>query len=327
MGKFRYNLALVVANILFGANFSFYVSLTRHYLNFEQVFMLQILAAAAFFIPSALFSRRSYRIPVEDFGNIFIVALMVIYGWMYLLVWGASCTNPIDASTIATLGPVFTLFVAHIVDTRRITWVRALGAAVALAGAGVLLVDKGSSLVSDGAEGFGNALVLCAVMAIAANTVIIKPQLKRYGVAVVVGWFYIIGFALTAPFFWDEIRGLDLLALPLGAQAELLYIMVPGTVLPLYLLYLGTEHLTSVHTALYRYIQPVVATVLSLLRGQSTIDRANIVGASLIFVGIIFVVAGFSRRRKPPRRTQSPLPAGDVADTVPADGAAVRQGK
>ena len=85
MGKFRYNLALVVANILFGANFSFYVSLTRHYLNFEQVFMLQILAAAAFFIPSALFSRRSYRIPVEDFGNIFIVALMVIYGWMYLL--------------------------------------------------------------------------------------------------------------------------------------------------------------------------------------------------------------------------------------------------
>ena len=122
--------------------------------------------------------------------------------------------------------------------------------------------------------------------------------------------------ALTAPFFWGEIRGLDLLALPLGAQAELLYIMVPGTVLPLYLLYLGTEHLTSVHTALYRYIQPVVATVLSLLRGQSTIDRANIVGASLIFAGIIFVVAGFSRRRRPPH-LPPPLSGTDSHATVP----------
>ena len=38
--KTRYHLDLVFANLLFGANFSFYVSLTRNYLDFQQIFML-----------------------------------------------------------------------------------------------------------------------------------------------------------------------------------------------------------------------------------------------------------------------------------------------
>ena len=50
MSKTRYNLDLVFANVFFGANFSFYVSLTRNYLDFQQIFMLQVLSAAVFFI-------------------------------------------------------------------------------------------------------------------------------------------------------------------------------------------------------------------------------------------------------------------------------------
>ena len=46
MSKTRYNLDLVFANVFFGANFSFYVSLTRNYLDFQQIFMLQVLSAA-----------------------------------------------------------------------------------------------------------------------------------------------------------------------------------------------------------------------------------------------------------------------------------------
>lgn len=300
--KIKYNLALLAANVLFGANFSFYVSLTRYYLNFEQIFMLQVLTAAAFFIPFAILSRRSYRITIEDFGSIFIVALLVIYGWMYLLLWGASCTSPIDASTIATLGPAFTLIIARIVHPQRTQWERILGIIIALAGAGTLLVDKGETLMSSSTKAFGNALVLCAVICIAANTVLIKPQLQRYGALTVMGWYYIIGFVMVVPFFWSEIDGLNLLRLPWGALAELLYILILGTVLPMWLLYLGSAHLSTLHTALYRYVQPIVATCLSLLRGQNNIDRTNIIGASLIFVGIILVVSDDLLHRRSPKR-------------------------
>lgn len=290
--KVKYNMALVIANILFGANFSFYVSLTEYYLNFQQIFMLQVTVAAAFFIPFAIFSKRSYKITVEDFGSIFIVAILVIYGWMYMLLWGASETSPIDASTIATLGPVFTLIVAHIVQPQRLSKVKTAGAVVAMCGAIVLLADRNNHAISSTNEAFGNALVLCAVVAIAANTVLINRQLKRYGELTIMGWYYIIGFVMVAPFFWSEIEGFNPLDLPLLPMLELFYVIFLGTVLPMWLLYVGSSHLTAVHTALYRYIQPVIAAVLTLLRGQNIIDRANIIGAVMIFSGVIFVVAG-----------------------------------
>ena len=261
MGALRYNFDLIFANLLFGANFSFYVSLTRNYLDFQQIFMLQVLAASIFFIPFALFSKQSYRIPLRDFGNILIVTVLIVYGWMFMLLWGASYTSPIDASTISTLGPVFTILTGHfLLREKNITWARRIG------------------------------VVLVAVVAIAVNTVIIKPQLQRYGTLVVMGWYYIIGLLITAPFFWKYIADTDFLRLPLSGQAELAYVLVLGTVLPMYLLYRGTEKLTFIHTALYRYIQPVVATVLALVRHQEQIDRTNIIAGVLIFASIILVI-------------------------------------
>lgn len=292
MGKFGYNMALVAANVLFGANFSLYVSLTQNGVNFQQIFILQLSVATLFFAPFVLFSKQSYRIAIEDFGSIFIVAIMVVYGWMYMLLWGASQTSPIDASMIATLGPVFTLFVAHIVSPQPISWVKTIGALLAIAGAVALLTDKNYHLFGTTNEAFGNALVLFAVIAIAANTVLINNQLRLYGVVTIMGWYYIIGLTMAAPFFYRDFISIFSLSLSKFAIAELIYVTIFGTVLPMYLLYVGSRHLTAVHTALYRYIQPLVATALALLRGQNIIDHANIVGAVLIFSGVVAVVTG-----------------------------------
>ena len=285
-------MALLAANILFGANFSLYVSLTQHGVSFQQIFILQLTVAALFFAPSVLFSRQSYRIALEDFGSIFIVAIMVVYSWMYMLLWGATETSPIDASMIATLGPVVTLFVAHIVHPQPISWIKAIGALLAIAGTIALLSDKNYHLLGTTNEAFGNALVLFAVIAIAANTVLINSQLRQYGVLTIVGWYYVIGLIMAAPFFYRDFLDIFSLSISKIAIFELVYVTLFGTVLPMYLLYVGSRHLTAVHTALYRYVQPLVATTLALLRGQTVIDHANIVGAVLILSGVVFVVTG-----------------------------------
>ena len=114
----------------------------------------------------------------------------------------------------------------------------------------------------------------------------------------VIGWYYFIGLVMTAPFFWDELQRLAQSWLSITVVAELFYVTLLGMVLPMWLLYVGAENLTAVHTALYRYIQPAIATALAILRGQNRLDRANIIGAVLIFSGVVFVVAGniISRR-------------------------------
>ena len=259
---------------------------------YEEGLDQQVLSAAVFFIPFALFSRYSYRITWRDAGNILIVTLLIVYGWMYMLLWGASYTTPIDASVIATLGPAFTLIMDHLMHPRKYIGTRVVGVVCALVGAGILILGDGFSL-THGSRAQGNLFVLAAVVAIAVNTVIIKPQLEKLGTLVVMGWYYIVGLAVTAPFFWKYIDHTQFLRLPLQAQAELAYILILGTVLPMYLLYRGTEKLTSVHTALYRYIQPVIAGILALVRGQAVFDAANIVALAFIFAGVVLVVIGY----------------------------------
>lgn len=290
MGSLYFHIALVVANILFGASFSVYVSLLHTSLSSQQLFAIQLVVSALIFVPAALTRRDFLRLTLEDFGSIFIVALLVIFGWWYMLLWGASYTNPIDASTLSTLGPIFTLITAIIVQQRRAKLYETMGFVIALLGAGVLLFSRGDALIGDGGEGYGNALVLCAVVAIAINTVLISPVLRKYGTTVVMGWYYLIGVVLSLPILLSELPTIAWHSFSIFERGELCYIVLFGTALPMYLLYKGSEHLSTIHTALYRYLQPIVATLLALIRKQSHLDQENLIGATLIFLGVIFIV-------------------------------------
>lgn len=295
MDKGRFHWDLIAANLLFGANFSFYVSLIHNYLPYRQLFILQVVAAALVFIPSALLSPRSYRIAWRDAVQILFVSVLVVYGWMYLILWGSSYTTPIDAAIIATLGPAFTLLIDRLLHrTSPLNRSRLFGSAAIFVGAWLLIFDRGFVLVH-GSRGYGNLLVLCAVVAIAANTVLIKPQLERLGTRVVMGWYYLIGLLVTLPFFRSYLDLSAVWRLPLSALGELVYVLLLGTVWPMWLLYRGTEHLTAVHTALYRYIQPLSAGALALYRHQAQFDATNITALALIFVGIILTVVGYQR--------------------------------
>ena len=77
MGKTHCHLDPIFANLFFGADFSFYLSLMCNCLDFRQIFMLQALSAALFFIPFALFTRGSRRIGWRDAGRIVPVSLLL----------------------------------------------------------------------------------------------------------------------------------------------------------------------------------------------------------------------------------------------------------
>ena len=296
MGVLRHHIALAVSNILFGISFSVYVSLLQGVISQSQLFVLQLLFPMFIFTPLAMSHRGFFRLSLDDFGSIFIVALLVVFGWWYLLMMGASYTNPIDASTIATIGPIFTLMTSFIVQSRRATNGEMLGIIVAIVGVMAILVDRGRMLLGEVGEAYGNALVLCAVVAIAVNTVLITPVLRRCGPVVVMGWYYLIGTVLSMPLIVAELPKISISDFTHSQLVEMGYILLFGSALPMYLLYKSSEHLTATHNAIYRYIQPIVATIVAVSRGQTIIDRTNIVGAVLIFLGMLCVILSTPRR-------------------------------
>ena len=294
--KLRGHIALAVSNVLFGISFSVYVSLLQNAMSPALLFALQLLFSFVVFVPISLTRRNFYRLSLNDFGSIFIIALLVVFGWWYLLMNGAQYSNPIDASTIATIGPIFTLITSIIAHSRTPERGERIGIIVAMLGVMAILIDRGRMLVGTNNEGYGNALVLCAVVAIAVTTVLITPVLRRRGATVVMGWYYLIGTLLALPLLVKTLPTFHLFDFSHLQLVEIAYILVLGSAFPMYLLYVGSERLSAVHNAAYRYIQPIVATIVATARGQAIIDRTNIVGAVLIFIGMLCVIFSTPRR-------------------------------
>lgn len=288
--KITYHLDLIFSNILYGVNFSYFVSIVKNWDSFQDILFIQIVTAAIFFIPFSIASYR-HRFSWGEIGRVVVVSIIVTYGSMYTLLWGAKYTNPVSASIIATLGPVLTLLVSRIVSRTEIkTTARKVGIVLGLIGAVILLVDHRGIIVY-GSQASGNFLVLVSVFCLAIQTIIIKPVLNRHGTVVVVGFYYFIGVIITAPFFAKSALSANYMDMSILMQFEMLYILIFGTIIPSYLLYRGTEKLTSIHTALYRYIQPIMTIIIATIRGQANFDGADLISAIFIFAGVLLTAS------------------------------------
>ena len=302
MRRLIYNSDLIVANILFGCNFSVLVSLLTD-IDHNTLFVVQIVVAAAIFLPPALLSKAMYRVSWHDMLKLFIVSMLVVGGWLYMLLWGASYTNPIDASTLATLGPIVTLIAARIASRSPMRPFSIVGVVLSFAGAALLLFDRRDRMWDVGTEVFGNALIMVAVVAIAINTVVIKPQLAKLGSRVVVGWCFLLALPPVLLLGYGQLHDLDLSSLTPTRLAELLFTLTLGSVCPLWLLYRGAEKLTALHTAIYRYIQPAIAWALAIARHQVLPDSKNISAAALILLGVVMLVVSQRTGRSGRTRT------------------------
>lgn len=285
----KYHLDLIFSNILYGVNFSYFVSLTKYWDSFQDILIYQIIAASIVFIPLALKNYKN-RFTWGEIGRVIVVSTLVIYGSMYTLLWGAKYTSPISASIIATLGPVFTLLVSRVVSRTKIAFSRKIGIVLAFVGAAVLMVGNRGLLVY-GSQATGNLLIFISVFCIAIQTIIIKPILNRHGTVVVLGLFYFVGLMMTIPFFAKDAFSIDYMDIPPLIQLELLYILTFGTIIPSYLLYRGVENLTAIHTALYRYIQPIITIIIATIRGQERFNGTDLVSAIFISMGVILTVS------------------------------------
>ena len=283
------HLDLIFSNLLYGVNFSYFISLVKNWGSFQDILFYQILFASIFFIPLSIIYYKN-RFTWREIIRIVIVSTLVTYGSMYMLLWGAKYTTPISASIIATLGPVFTLFVSRIVSKTKIALPRKIGMVLAFVGAGILMVDHRGVIVH-GSEAFGNLLIFISVFCIAIQTIIIKPVLSRHGTVVVIGCYYFVGLLITAPFFAKDAFTVDFMNMPVMIQLEMFYILIFGTIIPSFLLYRGVEKLTAIHTALYRYIQPVMTIIVATIRGQERFDNADLVSAIFIFSGVLLTVS------------------------------------
>ncbi|HSG82860.1 MAG TPA: EamA family transporter [Gemmatimonadota bacterium] len=226
----------------------------------------------------------------EDWPRLIACGLLGAALNQSLFLAGLDRTTPMNAGLMMSLIPVFTFTVATAVRQERFNPVRALGVAVALSGAVLLLVGRGGGFARG--YGFGNLLIALNGFSYACYLVIAKRLVSRYPPLVVIGWVYI----LALPYLIYFVPGETLVAerSNVAAWTSLAYILLFPTILAYLLNMFALERVRATTTAVYIYAQPLVAGLASWIIFGERLTTGMAIAAACLFVGIWLVA------RRPP---------------------------
>jgi drug/metabolite transporter (DMT)-like permease len=195
--------------------------------------------------------------------------------------------------------PVFTFAIAALVRQERFSLRRGLGTLVALAGVATLFYGKGAELRSEYLT--GNLLMVTNALCYAAYIVAAKPLLQRYPPLVVITWIFLLS-AWLVPIYgigqdWTPADTTQEALLSLG------YVLIFPTVLAYLLHTFALTHVASTTTAIYIYLQPVIATLAGIWILGEEPGLHVFVAALGIFGGLALVLWKKPRNRSEPRTT------------------------
>lgn len=117
---------------------------------------------------------------------------------LFLMVGHPSIPGPIDASIIATLGPILVLVISVMFLVDRFTPMKVLGMALGLAGALVVILS-GSGMQAPSDKLGGDAVVLLAIVASSFSMVWLKELIMRYKPVTLLRWIYPVAAVMMLP--------------------------------------------------------------------------------------------------------------------------------
>ena len=252
----------------------------------------RIIGAAILFWIISFFTKNE-KVSSKDLLNMFFAALFGIVINQCCFIWGLSLTSPVNASIITTSLPILTMVLAAIVLHEPVTKLKVGG--VFLGAIGALILIIGSSSGEAGGASAGDLLVICAQLSFSCYLVFFKKLIGKYSPVTLMKWMFTYSSICVIPFTYGEWINMDWVAAPSIVIWGAIAFVVGPTFLSYLLLPLGQKNLRPTVTAMYNYVQPIVASLVAVWAGIGKFTIANGIAIVLVFTGVFLVTRSKSR--------------------------------
>ena len=295
------HLGLILSYVIWAVNYPLYKVIMPHYISPYAMTMLVVGVAALLAFGSMLF------VPIEPVRRqdilklVAAAALMGIAKKLFLMV-GIQHTSPIDASIIATLGPILVLVISVMFLVDRFTPMKVLGMALGLAGALVVILS-GSGMQAPSDKLGGDAVVLLAIVASSFSMVWLKELIMRYKPVTLLRWIYPVAAVMMLPIGLGPLLRTDFSAMPAHVAWIEAYVAVVPTFGPNYLLIYSLHYVKPTISSIYFYLEPVIATAISVAMHMDTLSWDRALASLAVFAGVLLVVLSYKNRPSTPRHT------------------------
>lgn len=257
---------------------------------------LRVLVAAPLLLALAWRLER-VRFPRGHLRELAMLGFLGVFANQILFILGLARTTATNAAILMPSIPVFTVLVAAVLGVERLSPGRALGVAVAVAGALVLLDPTRFSL--SGGTSFGDLLILLNCLAYAAYLVLQRPLLQRLPPLTLIAWAFVFGGVGVLVVAAPSLVGASFGTVPPGAWAGMAYIVMIPTAVNYALNTWAIRRSSPALAATYTTLQPLVAALLGMAFLAERVGARQLAGFALIVAGLA-VLGGRPAQRGAP---------------------------
>ena len=282
--------ACFTAYLIFGLNIVVCKDLTSSgAISPLALFTLRSLGAGVLFWLISLFLPKE-QVERRDLPKIFVASVLGFFLTQISFLMAISRITPMDCSIVASLSPLYTMFIAAYALKEPLSAQKIGGVVLSLCGVLYLIlnsVTSTSAMVQT--TPVGVLLMIANSLCFSLYLGIFKPTIAKYSVVTFMKWIFLFSTLMSLPFSAKEIVNTDFAALPLSYMAELAFLIICATFVTYFLIPIGQKRLRPTLVSMYSYVQPIVAIVVSIYVGMDTLSWQKVLAAVTVFAGVIIV--------------------------------------
>lgn len=249
---------------------------------------MRIFIGTAMFWIASLFFRNEKVENRRDYFKLFLAALFSTTLLQFCYVKGIALSSPVDAAICTSTLPIWTLLLSAIFMHESVNLRKIAGIVIGLAGS-VALVLSGSTQGLSGAHILGSLLCLSSQISYAVYLVFFQDIIRKYSPVTLMKWKYLFAALMLLPFVFGHVSIVDFRAMDAGQWAGLAYILLFGNFIAYLLIPLGQKYLPPTTVAIYNYLQPATAALVTLLWGLDSFNPVKLLAMALIIAGVLTV--------------------------------------
>jgi drug/metabolite transporter (DMT)-like permease len=242
-----------------------------------------------------LFLVAGFNIEKADFGKLFVVAVIGMFGYFLGSIFGYTYVPAGFGSMIIAVQPLLIALIAAMIGADRLTSASITGLIISFFGTIYLFAGNLNGTMKFTDMILGGVLLLFCDVAWAIYVIFSRPLIRKYGTFKITAWTLL----LCAPPSLAFLSASTLpAALALDQQSffSLCFLSILGTVICVVTWNYATGYLSSTTMGASLYLIPVLAVIAGWLWLHETITISTLIAGIIILVGV--AVAEFGSAKK-----------------------------
>lgn len=280
--------AVLGANLMFGINFSVVKMISPSHIGAFGLNLVRVVGTVFLFWLLWLLKPGKAGIDKADIPRFLLCSITGIAINQLMFIKGLTLTTPIHAALLILVTPVFILLIAFALKSEKITLLKTTGLTLGIGGAAILISGRtpgttGSNIL------LGDILVIINAISYAFYYVLVKPLMMKYKPLHVIRWIFTFGLVLILPFTLGSFLQTKWSTFDWTHYAALAFVVLGATFFAYLFTIYGLQHLSASAAGAYIYLQPIFASVISMLFFREELHMYKIIAAIMIFSGVFLV--------------------------------------